>query len=947
MTTETLEERDLRYLAFISYNRSDRVAAVSLQRKLERFVLPAALRLVKPGARYNARPLKSIFRDEDELVPGHDLAQKVRDALAQSKYLIVICSPASANSRWVEQEVCEFLALGDGRNVLAVVVSGNPYAQKNGFDPASECLAPALRAVEPLWIDWRTQQSESRTNFLRIVAALLSLQSLDDLIQRDTWRRRRQTIAGFAAGALLLLGTSAGAVAYTAARQDAAATRAQTLIEASGRASDDGDYERAARLALVGLKYHRTAAGEAALRRAVANDARMGLPIQTGTGAVKVVRISPDGKTIAAGTEDGRLRLYDLKTRKPLGRELRFKDAVTDETFSSSGRLLAGATQNVLSVMNVATGAAIAVQKIGKDANFDAVAVSPDESMIAASDGYGTMRIWRRSTDGYALSSVTIDPKGTYVAHLEFSADSKQLIVIDQIGTLTRWNPLDGKVMGKLQLQTSTTVSCAAFSPRQDTIVTGLCNGLLEVWNAATGIQIGSPLVAHNGQVTALAFSADGRFFASGGVDRRVRLWPARQGPSFTPSPALLGHNADITALAFAPSGEMLVSGASDGELRVWNVTAAVSAPPAPFSEHAAPAPDAGPPAARPVQLSANGYVVTYEPSQAARLTVAAQTGGRPALLSQGRPLAARGQALALSPQGTSAIALFADGTLVQWRTRDGIALASTRLNSSFRYAHMAISQDGRAIVIVDRSGHLDVWRPHERQLVRTAIPGAGAEKVEISNGGVVVLAFADGSIRAWNGEATVGPIAPPDRPASDGIFGQSVRWMILSGDGTRLASWYDNGMFRIWNIKDGGNVAGFTAEPIDSTFSDASFSPDSRFLVLRTLDWLDLWDAQLGTVIARYRSNAIYQTENARFVSDGSVIAVTGESLNGTQTRLWNIAPLLLTGTALSDYACSHLLAGGLSRIRDDEFATEAALDRTGDTDACAENPQQLAVAR
>ena len=73
--------RHFRYRAFISYNRADREVAVRLHRLLERYVLPSALRLVSPGLRRDMRPLRPVFRDEDEMVPGPSLTERVRDAL--------------------------------------------------------------------------------------------------------------------------------------------------------------------------------------------------------------------------------------------------------------------------------------------------------------------------------------------------------------------------------------------------------------------------------------------------------------------------------------------------------------------------------------------------------------------------------------------------------------------------------------------------------------------------------------------------------------------------------------------------------------------------------------------------------------------------------------------------------------------------------------------------
>src|SRR5687768_15532956 len=97
------------YKAFISYNRADIEFARSLQRRLETYVVPKAVELTEFQGR-SKRPLHPIFRDEDEMVGGGALTERLRDAIARSEYLIVVCSPAAATAgAWVDVEVREFL----------------------------------------------------------------------------------------------------------------------------------------------------------------------------------------------------------------------------------------------------------------------------------------------------------------------------------------------------------------------------------------------------------------------------------------------------------------------------------------------------------------------------------------------------------------------------------------------------------------------------------------------------------------------------------------------------------------------------------------------------------------------------------------------------------------------------------------------------------------------
>jgi MTH538 TIR-like domain (DUF1863) len=165
MSDRKNEDSGTRYRAFISYSRVDRKVATTLQQRLERYVLPKALRLAQPGLNYDRRPLKPIFRDEDELVPGQDLSARIRHGLRSSEFLIVVCSPSAAISEWVEEEVREFIGLGKRDSILGVIVSGEPGAATRGQVACLECMPPSMREPEPLWSIGASPLSTTESTF--------------------------------------------------------------------------------------------------------------------------------------------------------------------------------------------------------------------------------------------------------------------------------------------------------------------------------------------------------------------------------------------------------------------------------------------------------------------------------------------------------------------------------------------------------------------------------------------------------------------------------------------------------------------------------------------------------------------------------------------------------------------------------------------------------------
>ena len=184
-----------RYKAFISYSHSDERWARWLQRALERYRVPK--RLVGQDAEYGpvVARLRPIFRDREDLSSASDLSGRIKQELAASEALIVVCSPAAADSRWVQEEIRFFRDQGRADRILALVVDGDPNSEADG----TSCFPPALIESEsgerrdPLAADARRYADGKHLALLKIVAGLLGVR-LDELRRRDAQRRRQRRI---------------------------------------------------------------------------------------------------------------------------------------------------------------------------------------------------------------------------------------------------------------------------------------------------------------------------------------------------------------------------------------------------------------------------------------------------------------------------------------------------------------------------------------------------------------------------------------------------------------------------------------------------------------------------------------------------------------------------------------------------------------------------------
>ena len=172
------------YDAFISYSHRDLKWGKWLQRKLEGFHCPRDVR-EGPESRKDRGSLR-IFRDQTDLA-GAKLQESLNRELEQSRYLIVICSPSSAASRWVDAEIRHFCSLGRENRILPFIVAGEP----NSDQPELECFPPALREEntgELLGVN--IQEIGKNKAFLKTASVLLDIR-FNRLVDREKQRKRR------------------------------------------------------------------------------------------------------------------------------------------------------------------------------------------------------------------------------------------------------------------------------------------------------------------------------------------------------------------------------------------------------------------------------------------------------------------------------------------------------------------------------------------------------------------------------------------------------------------------------------------------------------------------------------------------------------------------------------------------------------------------------------
>ncbi len=201
------------YAAFISYNSADRDVARKLQRALESYSIPKALRGRETRAGVFGERIGKVCRDRTDFKTGESLNTALVEALDKSSSLVVLCSPDSARSKWVNAEIEHFQKTGRAARIFPLIVrTDETRIVVNSFPPAlrrsdgDEAIAADLQEAGDGWHD----------GVLKILASILDV-DFDALRQRavQAARRRARIAYGVAAGmaALSVLAVASSVIA--------------------------------------------------------------------------------------------------------------------------------------------------------------------------------------------------------------------------------------------------------------------------------------------------------------------------------------------------------------------------------------------------------------------------------------------------------------------------------------------------------------------------------------------------------------------------------------------------------------------------------------------------------------------------------------------------------------------------------------------------------------
>ena len=822
--SQTDRDAETPYWAFISYDHDDAPAARRLQKALESYRVPRELvGETTPMGEVPDR-LYPCFLDNSELGALAELTPALEQALERARSLIVLASPESAESPWVDLEIRHFKSLGRSDRVLVALAS-----EEEVFPAA----AVPQGEPEPRWVNLR--QRSYRKAVLELIAGVIGIE-FGRIYRRDRMRARKRAAAG-ALGLVLagVLGTGL-----------AARIQSERLAQRGG-STPTIRVENALRA----VEFWRSPEADSALRASM-ESLRERAAVDLG-GTPTAMDFSPTGGQLAA-LVDGRLAVWDPAAPSEVKWLPSYAHPPDSIRMSADGPAVLGWSARGVQLWSMTAGTLGA--SITPTEGVRLAAIGPRGEVVVTLDAEGAVSTWAPPWDR-PLASVSAPGHATTLA----IGPSGTVMLGTTEGRVLTWNGRPGPAV--YWQAHDAAVTALAFSGG-DTIATADENGVVHTWRVgistpvwtATGSRrelaklVFSPdgtrlagfqhafdgddakrvllfepgrdglareFAEHPDRLADIAFSTDGRLLATAAGDSIVRLWPGSQLGTKAPVDSLVGHTADVVLARFLPEPNGgLVSLDEAGTIRFWDwrggLTPTVIAAGGPRAKFDAEG-------TRVLTVSAEGEATVWDARSGApvwraprgalrdaafgpgpdQFTAATGSGGLITWTCQPghRPPCQLPAETALGhPSVASLAGALPSGLLLGASPRGVVYLLDPELGVPLdsvpapRNAGVTVATDG-TVGLYGRDGFALVWTPGEDRAV-LQLEGIVGDVLDLrfSPDGAEVITTSDaGTIQVWDAEAgTALASIQPDSTPTLALLTGSGRAVFATG--RRLASW-------------------------------------------------------------------------------------------------------------------------------------------------------------
>jgi WD40 repeat protein len=648
---------------------------------------------------------------------------------------------------------------------------------------------------------------------------------------------------------------------------------------------------------------------------------------------VQFLLFAPDGKTLASASADGSIFVWDTAT----GKELRqFKGrpyGSSSIVYSADSKILAFAGEDMtVQFWDLTTGKMLR-QFAGPPMSFMSLAISVNGKIVAFICNDQCIRLWD-AVAGKELTSIAHQQPangqpaffGNIVA---FSPDSKSIAVGGNDGnrTVVRfWEAPTGKELQQWNLAQNTGIMALLFSPDGKNVAVRDGNQITRILDALSGKELRQFQGRANFGTYSDSFAPDGKTFASANGDQ-IHLEEVSTGKE---TRQIKANHLGVSALAYSPDGKWLASGGMNNMIRLWETASA--------KEHVLGGGHRGgifltaysPDGKNIATVSADYSVRLWDADTGMEIRRFERTPPQnPNNNNGGEYPQGNGAGVAFSRDGKTLAAAWTDGLLQIWDWHSGKEIGKFHDSKGQFATFLTFSPDNKTLATGRQDGLIqlrDVATGKELRQIR-------AFKIQDPNGqvygacGISLLTYSQDGKTLVAGGYELNPqgmargmgMTPAihilevatgkerrSLPVKLNNF-EPLPYMAFPGGG----GWGGIGGM-VWDVT-GGAAPATTA---------AAFSPEGKFLALSNGNTIHLWDLALGKLVRSFSSHQFFSSRIA-FSPNGQLLAAAGT--DGT-LFLWETA----TGTQLGQFEGHRGMVNAVAFGADAGTIISAGMDST-----------------
>jgi len=590
---------------------------------------------------------------------------------------------------------------------------------------------------------------------------------------------------------------------------------------------------------------------------------------------INSITFSPNGEILASGGDN--IILWDFSDPNNPSQIVKLEgnliSSVFSLAFSPDGRKLAAGYWdiNFLSEINIPTNTIIlwdisnptspaqlaAIEGNGYSVN--SVSFSPDGEILASGSDDGIITLWNLSDPTSPSQLANFEGnKASFVLNVAFSPDGETLASgywdnrVIHVNTIILWdvsNPNKPSQIATLNGHDGS-VSKVTFSPDGKTLASGGTDSTIILWdisNLTNPLQL-TTLEGHDGSINSLAFHQVRKILASGSSDNSIILWDVNNPIVPSQLATLEGHSSSVTSVAFSPDLWTLASGSGDSTIILWD-----------FNDLTSPA--------KLDTLKGNGsnvYSIAFDPDgemmasggndnsttlwNISNLSNPTQLARLEGDIFREKILPSSVFSVAISPDGKTLASGYSDlsninnddnllNVIILWDISDpgSPSELATLEGHDESVSSVAFSPNGETLASGSWDDTIILWDVRDRTSPSRFATLEGQQGninsvVFSPDGETLASGDSEGTIILWNISNTTAPSQLTMLDEGHGIL-SNVNSVSFSLDGETLASGSDDNTIILWDIKNLTTPIQLSTLEVGDNVNSVAFSPDGKTL--------------------------------------------------------------------------------------------------------------------